>query len=337
MEKPFVFIGSSLEAKPIAREIQEKLLDTCTCQLWDEALFEPGEAALYSLHKALPKFDFAIFIFNPDDITESRENKYISTRDNVIFELGLSMGILGIRRSFIVVPNNNSKKEEIKIKIPSDLAGITYINFDWDGKTSSLNYSLGAACNILRKSIIERSKELTLSMLPSTSLAQGYFKNFVLEICAELIKVDKVEIGGKNFDLSKDIFDFTIVLPDDISTMGHPGVNKFKRENNLIDFEIPRKSRPFPFYVKQESVNGRVKFYDFPTTLRASSETINLIYPPGMGSSNREFLGQKELRNFEKILKFLLTLPEAAEFRDNIKIISYSDLGINTNIRLASI
>ncbi len=324
MAKPLVFIGSSFEAKEIAREIQDKLSDTVHCEVWDEFILKPGDATLFSLYKAFHKYDFSILVFTPDDITESRNVQYYSARDNIIFELGLSMGVLGPRKSFFVSPKTN----DLQIKIPSDLAGITSISFEWDGNRNTLNSSLGPACNKLRKAMLDVVDDFILSFLPSTALAMGYFKNFVLEICNELIRTTEITIHDKKYDLSQDAFDFYVVLPTELSQIGHPGVNKFKKDNKLSDFVIKKRSREFPFYLKNEVVDNRILFFDFPTTLRASRESINLIHPPGSGASEREFLENREMLNFERTLKYLLAQPEAAEFADNIKIVSYKSLGI---------
>ena len=54
---------------------------------------------------------------------ESRKKKQAAPRDNVIFELGLFMGALGRERTFIVKPRH------VDIKIPSDLLGVTFIEY----------------------------------------------------------------------------------------------------------------------------------------------------------------------------------------------------------------
>ena len=50
-----------------------------------------------ALLNILPRFDFAVLVKLPDDVTTSRDNTLASPRDNVIFELRLFMGKLGRR------------------------------------------------------------------------------------------------------------------------------------------------------------------------------------------------------------------------------------------------
>jgi hypothetical protein len=60
---------------------------------------------IQSLADELANSDFGVFVFSPDDRTRLRDKTHSTVRDNVIFELGLFVGRLGIERSFIVVPN----------------------------------------------------------------------------------------------------------------------------------------------------------------------------------------------------------------------------------------
>ena len=70
-----------------------------------------------------------------------------SPRDNVIFELGLFIGRIGRRRSFLVEPRGE------EAKLPSDLSGITSITYKYDRK--DLAAALGPACKRVRDIIKE--------------------------------------------------------------------------------------------------------------------------------------------------------------------------------------
>ncbi len=72
----------------------------------------------------LEKHDFAVLVLTPDDVTESRGASQLSPRDNVLFECGLFMGRLGRERAFIVCDKST------KLKLPSDLAGVSLIPYD---------------------------------------------------------------------------------------------------------------------------------------------------------------------------------------------------------------
>ena len=69
MEKPRVFIGSSAEELSVAEAIAENLKHDCYCDIWSQGLFRPSTTTLDSLLMDLGKFDFAIFVFSANDVT----------------------------------------------------------------------------------------------------------------------------------------------------------------------------------------------------------------------------------------------------------------------------
>lgn len=145
-EKPFVFIGSSTEGIEVAKAIQANLDYTCECQIWSQGLFGLSGGTLETLVKSLNDFDFAILVLTEDDITISRDQEQNSPRDNVIFELGLFIGGLGIDRTFIVVDR------QAKLKLPSDLGGITPATFEPPRK-GTLQSALGSSCLAIEQAI----------------------------------------------------------------------------------------------------------------------------------------------------------------------------------------
>jgi hypothetical protein len=144
--KPFIFIGSSTEGLEAAKGIQANLEYNCECQIWSQGLFGLSGGTLDTLVKVLNDFDFAILVLTEDDITISRENEQKSPRDNVIFELGLFIGGLGLDRTFIVVDR------KAKLKLPSDLGGITPATFEPPVK-GNIQSALGTACLAIEQSI----------------------------------------------------------------------------------------------------------------------------------------------------------------------------------------
>ena len=324
MSLPTLFIGSSSEGRAIATEIARQLRGAAAVTVWDEGVFRLGESFLDSLRRALNLFDFALLVVSPDDVVTSRHKQQAAPRDNVVFELGLFIGNLGPRRSFYIC----SKQTGQTLKLPSDLAGISALQFEWNGKRASLAAALKPAMTQLKAVIRERSTESEFTMLPSTSLAIGYFKNFVLEVCRELMRCGSAQLDGKSVDVSKGDFDFFIVLPERLSEAGHDGLRKIKKTHQLKDIKIQCGSREFPFFAKVALRGRRVAFYDSPTTLRSSWEAICFILKPGpLGDDvGRGLLEQREIANFEQTLRRLLQQPEAAEFAGNIKIIRLGEM-----------
>jgi len=146
-DRPRMFIGSSRESLSIANYIKAGLAqDPVTVDVWTNNVFVASEFSLESLEHVTEDADFATLVFAPDDQIISRETKENAPRDNVIFELGLFMGVLGRRRVYMVLP------EGTKLKIPTDLLGLTPITYK-SGEGSRLSVNLEPVCNELRRLI----------------------------------------------------------------------------------------------------------------------------------------------------------------------------------------
>jgi len=144
MSKPSVFVGSSSEGVEFARAVRWHLQNDAEITLWNDGFFRPGATFIDTLVNSLPRFDFAILVFKGDDLTTSHGVETFSPRDNVIFELGLFMGRLGRSRTFIVY------EESAKVKMPTDLAGVTTASFQWPREDQNHKGAVGAACDSIR-------------------------------------------------------------------------------------------------------------------------------------------------------------------------------------------
>lgn len=146
-EKPHIFIGSSVEALPIARELQTGLAyDPFVVPLWTDGVFRASRDSVDSLVAAVKKADFAVLVLTADDTLISREVERRAPRDNCIFELGLFMGALGRDRTFIVKPRG------VDIKLPSDLLGITPVEYA-EGTDDTIAARVGPVCTAVRKAV----------------------------------------------------------------------------------------------------------------------------------------------------------------------------------------
>lgn len=143
-DKINVFIVSSAEALRIARAIQNALQhDPFTVVVWTDGVFRASHYPVESLEAQLDESDFAVAIAEPDDVTASRGSSAPTARDNVIFELGLFIGRLGRKRSFLLEPRGD------EVKLPSDLRGITTISYRSTGN-KELPTAIAPACNQMR-------------------------------------------------------------------------------------------------------------------------------------------------------------------------------------------
>lgn len=120
-----VFLGSSSEGKEVAQRLAVGLdrSEVTESTVWTHGTFRPGRHVLGSLVDVAKTVDFAVMVLSPDDLVASRDATTQAPRDNVVFELGLFMGALGPERTFMVLP------EGVDLKLPSDVAGITYLRY----------------------------------------------------------------------------------------------------------------------------------------------------------------------------------------------------------------
>ena len=147
---PVLFVASSVESLPIAREIQDGLKhDDVVVRIWTDKVFGVSRFPMEDLELAISEADFGLIVVGPDDKIVSREMPHDVPRDNVIFELGMCMGILARCRTFILRPKG------IDIKIPTDLLGLTPLDYN-PGGGKNLPSFLGPVCNELRRVIADR-------------------------------------------------------------------------------------------------------------------------------------------------------------------------------------
>jgi len=148
INKPRIFIGSASESLGIARMLERRLQFKAEIVIWDAMMVVIGEHTIDALINLVDTIDFAIMVFSNDDKVSSRGIHFEAPRDNVIFELGLFMSKLGKNRTFIV--NNISG-----LKIPSDLAGITYGIFNSERQDHNLAAAVSPVCTEIEY-VIER-------------------------------------------------------------------------------------------------------------------------------------------------------------------------------------
>jgi predicted nucleotide-binding protein with TIR-like domain len=195
MLKPKIFIGSSSEGKDVARAFVRALKDIAdVVPWWSAPEFQPMHGTLDGLENAADFYDFAIIILSPDDKIESRGVKNMSTRDNVLFEFGLFLGSIGRDRVFPFIQESESKRK--KVKLPSDLLGLTiptFTNLDEHNLIASVN----AAADDIRPKILERGR-----IPPQIDLLSGYSfdkrkKAFSMTLSAVKLERFKNKLKGR--------------------------------------------------------------------------------------------------------------------------------------------
>src|SRR5437899_919098 len=146
--KPRIFIGSSVEGKPIADAIQANLTHEAYSTVWNQNIFSPSSYALESLLKAVANHDFSILVFSPDDVLRIREATAVVPRTNVVFEAALFIGKHGRDRCFFVHPRNHPD-----FTLPTDLQGIVSATYDEEHFRENPQAAVGSACTQIRDAI----------------------------------------------------------------------------------------------------------------------------------------------------------------------------------------
>lgn len=146
--QPVIFIGSSTEGLRVANEVSENFShDPFVTKVWSHGVFSPGATTIEALERVSSESDFGILVVTPDDHLTLRGSDHLAPRDNVVFELGLLIGSIGRKRTFMLLPR------AIDIRIPTDLLGVTPVTLD-TAKSDWMSGEVAAACNKIRKTIL---------------------------------------------------------------------------------------------------------------------------------------------------------------------------------------
>lgn len=143
--KPKLFVASASDSLDVSYAIQEELERDAEVTVWRQHFAAPTRTVLEELLTALERSEFGAFVFSPDDVAVIRGRERSTVRDNVLFELGLFVGRLGRERNFIFTP-----KVELPPYLPTDLIGVTTLEYDPLRSDGNLRSALGPACNRIR-------------------------------------------------------------------------------------------------------------------------------------------------------------------------------------------
>jgi Predicted nucleotide-binding protein containing TIR-like domain len=156
MAKAKVFIASSAANVKVAKAIANNLEQSAEVTVWDEGVFGLNDTFLERLLATPNQYDFAVIVWAGDDVTDSKGKSEASPRDNVIFECGLFMGVLGLERVFVV------QDDSVPIKIPSDFAGVTLAGYDGTRINDEPEAAVRHACSMIERAMSPTSfREIT--------------------------------------------------------------------------------------------------------------------------------------------------------------------------------
>lgn len=198
--KPRIFIASSVEGKDIADALQLAFHHDARCTVWHQA-FPISGITIDTLLRNCAENDFAIFVFSPVDLAVIRKQQYEVARDNVLFEGGLSMGMHGRDRAFIVSPQGSPS-----FHIPSDLLGLTAATYDPAWAKTDPNPAVGAAATQIRQAIKKSSwAEPRIGIVAKTTIAPPATFPLKLHLTFSNNHVVPVCLEGKDFTCSSGV------------------------------------------------------------------------------------------------------------------------------------
>ena len=145
--RPMLFIGSSAEGRSVVDAMCTVMRrHRLVLRPWTDGVFEASRTTIESLIALSSDADFAALVLTADDTRVARGKKGRVPRDNIVFELGLFMGALGRERVFILKPTN------VDIQIPSDLLGVTWLEYRRGGRGTRIE-KLRPPCQRIRDRI----------------------------------------------------------------------------------------------------------------------------------------------------------------------------------------
>lgn len=306
-----VFIGSSKEGLPVARQIKETFGSDFECHLWTDGVFKSNQSVLQTLLEESGSFDFGLMVMTKDDIVESRGETFTTPRDNIIFEFGIFIGRAGDRKAFALL------EDDPNMKTPSDLNGVEVRRFSRQSDCKTY-LEIGSAVKYVEKEMRESAELGWLGMLPSTVLAIGYFENFVQPIVDELARASKFKVGDDEYRPTE----LTVVLPNDLDADIKKRASIYYVSKEMVGAQIEVRNRPRPLYAMCDCDQKTVSFYDMPTTLESLNKAIDMYLRVGhIGKSQRQaVLERRELDNFRKVLESLC--KQDAYCRKYVRIIN---------------
>ena len=314
-------------------------------------MFALGGSTLPTLMETLPKFDFAIMVFSPDDLAEVRDQIVSLPRDNVLFELGLFMGHSGPERVFVLHWDDGTTR------VPSDLAGVTLARVRSskpleEYTEEELREKIKFAIKEIRNAIGKASLPVTVHYIAPTSSHSEYYGLLQLRLQTQ------IETGGMSWrfhpcigKLPRDIYqqllkvletatsrDAVLLVPKGLSDQGlrkdFERTIKSHKETRIIFLD----QQPPDDFLKFEHVSsvgpdnrkvGILAAYALQKRLKGKPRSYWVLGGPGGPSRSEGFMDAMEHFGLENVTK-LWPIHDSDRFanRDEItKFLKQTDSG----------
>lgn len=303
--KKRIFIGSSSEelgTAKIVKSILEKDFDVIIWNesIWDKSIFKINNNFLSDLLTATLKFDFGILIGSPDDKLEYRGQLKLTARDNVLFELGLFTGRLGLEKCAFLI--------EDSVNVPSDLGGITLAMYNKNNLVDKIE-------NI--RQMFLNADSTDLNFFPSSTLAFAYYENFVKHVCEHYVKNNGFIYNEQKYTNCK----LRIIVPYKLSSDLNLAFTKIQNEIGVDKLSFSANGRSRNVYVDAKVIEDELVLLDFPTTLTGIDYAISNHLPKDYKDQSEDYnlIIERELNKFIDTLSKILKKNDFDKFVEIIR------------------
>ena len=162
----------------------------------------------------------------------------------------------------------------------------------------------------MKTAIREEDQINRIRLLPSTSLAIGYYRNFIEQLMNCILENRKIHIGEEEMKLKDYPVRMNVVIPPEIEFDWKKWEQLYAAENGLKSAWIESGSRPLAFMIDPAKLEqeGEIGLIDVPQTMRVAFQAVEM-------TMKKDYIGektliaktkQKEVSNFISTLKNLM-------------------------------
>ncbi len=168
---------------------------------------------------------------------------------------------------------NNNTIQKILQLLESGLCGLEYRIQTAEDLKQNLEHIV-----FLIESQEEKEKLAKLGLVPSISLAIGYYENFLQDVIYEMLKLKKITINQKEYDVSQYKKEFQVLLPKDISSDWKTLTENYYKQKGYVKFTLEGMRGIGVILDYNALIRRRIlRFIDVPQTLRSSFKAVEFV------------------------------------------------------------
>ena len=194
--RPRLFIASATGSLTVARAFHAALESEAEVTIWDQSVFPPSSYILPTLVERTSASDFAIMVVGADGVRIRPDDTHaLAANENVLVELGLFVGTLGIERVYLAVPRQNPP-----VELPSDLQGLIVTYYDGQRIDGNVQAAVATAADKIARRIKDLLPEIRTRRRRRIDVR--YFEEFssdMASLCASSARLDTCFIHSRRW------------------------------------------------------------------------------------------------------------------------------------------